>query len=88
VSKKRTLHLLKNAENRDPIDFIQHIEQSYQISIVLIQDAIETDLSPLTTEPCILSEDLLSASAKTRRRKITYARLIDMIFEHDAVVSW
>lgn len=70
-----------------PIDFIQHIEKSQEIVIILTQNAIEMDLSPLKAKVFVLDESL-PASENSSLRKITYDILLEMIFEYDAVVTW
>lgn len=87
MSEKRTLHILKNKTDRVPIDLIKHIEKFQKIAIVLIQDAVEMNISPLKTPALVLLEDLPSF-AETSHQKITYDQLLDLIFEYDAVVSW
>lgn len=84
---KKTIHILKDKTDRVPIYFMQHIEKSQEIVIILTQNAIEIDLSPLKAQVFVLDE-LLPASENSPLRKITYDALLEMIFEYDAVVTW
>lgn len=87
MSKRKTLHLLKNKNDQDALDFIKYIEKSNEIAVVLIQGAVEMDDYPLANTPLILSEDL-PPSHKSPYPTINYDRLLDMIFEYDAIITW
>jgi len=87
VNKKKTLHILKNKKDPMPLDYIKQIEDVQETRIILIQDAIEMDLSVLKTQPFVLAEDL-RVTTKTSYQKICYEEMLAMIFECDAVVSW
>lgn len=81
------LHILKHERDAALCDLIQETAASCDISILLIQNAVRIALSEFKTPVAVLADDLLPGEA-TPYRKIGYEEMLDMIFEHDAVVTW
>ncbi len=85
--KPARLHILKSKDNRYALELIEKQGPSNSITLLLIQDAVEMDLSGLKIPCFVLSGDLKSEQ-QSPHEKIAYAEMLRLIFKADTVMVW
>ncbi len=70
-----------------PLDVIQREAGSNEVTVILIQDAVDLNLNGSGTKVFVLSEDLKDPKNISYPR-IGYKELLDAILNADQVVTW
>jgi hypothetical protein len=83
---KRILHLLKRKDDSFALDIIRKEIGSNEVSVILIQDAVDLDLRGIGANVFILSEDLKDLTSAHPR--IGYKEMLEFILNADTVVTW
>ncbi len=86
---KHTLHILKDAKSTEAQRLIteQAAGGIEGIEVLLIQEAVR--LKPSFDVPIyVLEEDLKARDAVSPFQAVDYAKMLEMIFTADAVMTW
>lgn len=83
---KKILHILKKKEDRFPLDIIQKEAGSNEVTVLLIQEAVDLDLNGWGAKVFVLSDD--AGESKSVYPRVGYKEMLDFILNADAVVTW
>jgi len=83
---KKILHILKKKEDRFPLDIIQKEAGSNEVTVLLIQGAVDLNLNGSEAEVFVLSDD--AEGSKSAYPRVGYKEMLDFILNADTVVTW
>ena len=83
----KILHLVRQIADERALSTVGAQSRDHDVAVVLLQDAVLTPLAfPGTAYAC--REDVEARAARSRFELVDYGRIVQIIFEHDKVVSW
>ncbi|HZR47127.1 MAG TPA: hypothetical protein VFA47_10510 [Candidatus Manganitrophaceae bacterium] len=83
---KKILHILKKKEDRFPLDIIQKEAGPNEVTVLLIQEAVDLDLNGSGAKVFVLSDD--AGESKLAYPRVGYKEMLDFILNADTVVTW
>lgn len=84
---KKILHIVKKKDDPVCLEVIGKQAGSNDLSVILIQDAVDLNLNGTGTKIFVLSDDL-TGSKKAAYPKIGYKEMLDAILNAETVVTW
>lgn len=84
---KKILHILKKKEDSFPLDIIRKEAGSNEVSVILIQEAVDLNVNGIGAKVFVLSEDLKDQKNPSYPR-IGYKEMLEFILDADTVVTW
>lgn len=84
----KVLHILRNHHDDIARRMMEEIEQieGFEQTVLLIQDGVYLKPDGITAYAC--SDDVISRGIQTNLPLINEADIVEMIFEHDKVITW
>lgn len=82
------LHIVRAMEEALPLEVAQaQHRQGHQVALLLLHDAVlRQPAFPGRVVAC--REDLVARGVEGRHPAVSYQEIIQLIFEHDKVISW
>jgi hypothetical protein len=86
---KPVLHIVKDPNDTAARAVIAHQsrDNAYGVCVILIQDAVGLPHGP-EARTCVLQEDIGKTPLSNGVEPISYPRMLDLIFESEAVTVW
>lgn len=84
---KKILHILKRKGDPFPLGIIRKEAGSNEVTVILIQDAVDLDLNGTAAKVFALSEDSKDSKSASYPR-IGYKEMLEFILNADTVVTW
>lgn len=84
---KRILHILKRKDDPIALEIIRKESVLNEVTVLLIQEAVDLDLNGIRANIFILDEDIEGRNP-TLYPKIGYKEMIDRIMQSETVATW
>ncbi len=84
---KRILHILKRKDDPAPLEIIRAQSESYDLIIILIQDASGLELKGIKGQVFALADDLKGGETSAHPQ-ISYKEMLGYILDSESVVTW
>lgn len=80
----KILHIIRNPNDAAPVEIAKAQSKDNEVAVLLLHDAVYANPG-LKAYACA---DDAEARGVTNHERVSYGRIVEMLFEFDKVVSW
>lgn len=80
----KILHIIRNPDDTTPLEIAKAQSKNNEVAILLLHDAVYADIELKT----YAAEDDAEARGVKKHERVSYDRIVEMLFEYDRVISW